>query len=72
MTRPADAGHLVGMSRDQVRKALSSRPDSVTRVISAGRLNEIWIYNENAASHIAIHFLGSADGHDLKVVRLVQ
>lgn len=68
----ADAGQIVGMSRDQVRKTMSSRPDSVTRVISAGRLNEIWIYNQNAGSRIAIHFLGSADGHDLKVVRLVQ
>jgi hypothetical protein len=68
----ADAGHLVGMSRDQVRKALSSRPDSVTRVITAGRLNEVWIYNENAGSRLAIHFLGSADGRDLRVVRMVQ
>ncbi len=68
----ADEGRLVGMSRDQVRKVLVSQPDSVTRVISAGRLNEVWIYNENAGSRLAIHFLGSADGHDLKVVKLVQ
>ena len=68
----ADSGRLVGMSRDQVRKAMSSRPDSVTRVISAGRLNEVWIYNETAGSRIAIHFMGSSDGHDLKVVRMVQ
>jgi hypothetical protein len=68
----ADAGHLVGMSRDQVRKVLGSRPDSVTRVISAGQLNEVWIYNQNAGPRLAIHFLGSTDGHDLRVVKLVQ
>jgi hypothetical protein len=60
------------MSRDQVRKTLGSQPDSVTRVISAGRLNEVWIYNQNAGTRLAIHFLGSVDGHDLKVVKLVQ
>jgi hypothetical protein len=68
----ADAGRLTGMSRDQVRKTLGSQPDSVTRVISAGRLNEVWIYNQNAGTRLAIHFLGSIDGHDLKVVKLVQ
>lgn len=70
--KAAGEGSLLGMSRDQVRKVLVSRPDSVTRVISAGRLNEIWIYNENAGSRLAIHFLGGTDGRDLKVVKLVQ
>lgn len=68
----ADEGRLVGMNRDQVLKALVSRPDSVTRVITAGQLNEVWIYNQNADSRLAVHFLGSVDGHDLKVVKLVQ
>jgi hypothetical protein len=70
--RAADEGRLVGMSRDQVRKVLASRPDSVTRVISAGRLDEIWIYNQGAGTRLAVHFIGSIDGHDLKVVKLVQ
>ncbi len=71
-SKPADdALHLQNKTRDQVRKALGS-PDSVTRVISAGRLNEVWIYKENARSQIAIHFLGNTDGRDLRVVRLVQ
>jgi len=68
----AEEGPRVGMTREQILKVLSSRPDSVTRVISAGRLNEIWIYNENIGPRLAIHFLGSVDGHDLKVVKLVQ
>jgi hypothetical protein len=67
----ADAGPRVGMSRDQIQRVLASRPDSVTRVISAGQLNEVWIY-ENGGSRLAVHFLGSIDGHDLKVVKLVQ
>ena len=37
------------MTRDQVRKVLASRPDSVTRIISAGQLNEVWIYKPNMA-----------------------
>lgn len=66
-----EGGPRVGMSRDQIQKVLASKPDSVTRVISAGQLNEIWIY-ENGGSRLAVHFLGSIDGHDLRVVKLVQ
>jgi hypothetical protein len=68
----ADEGPRVGMTREQILKVLSSRPDSVTRVISAGRLNEVWIYNENVGPRLAVHFLGSVDAHDLRVVKLVQ
>jgi hypothetical protein len=68
----AEAGQLVGMTRDQVRKVLASRPDSVTRIISAGQLNEVWIYKPNMGARLAVHFLGSTDGHDLRVVKLVQ
>ena len=50
---------------------LASRPDSVTRVISAGQLNEIRIY-ENGGSRLSVQFVGSIDGRDLKVVKLVQ
>jgi hypothetical protein len=66
-----EGGPRVGMSRDQIQKMLASRPDSVTRVISAGQLNEVWIY-ESGGTRLAVHFLGSIDGHDLKVVKLVQ
>jgi hypothetical protein len=66
-----EGGPRVGMSRNQIQKVLASRPDSVTRVISAGQLNEVWIY-ESGVSRLAVHFLGSIDGHDLKVVKLVQ
>jgi len=66
-----EGGPRMGMSRDQIQKVLASRPDSVTRVISAGQLNEVWIY-ENGGTRLAVHFLGSIDGHDLKVVKLVQ
>jgi hypothetical protein len=66
-----EGGPRIGMTRDQIQKVLASRPDSVTRVISAGQLNEIWIY-ENGGSRLAVHFLGGIDGHDLKVVKLVQ
>ena len=38
---------------------------------AAGQMNEVWIY-ENGGSRLAVHFLGSIDGHDLKVVKLVQ
>jgi hypothetical protein len=66
-----DGGPRVGMSRGQIQKVLASRPDSVTRVISAGQLNEVWIY-ENGGSRLAVHFVGAIDGRDLKVVKLVQ
>jgi hypothetical protein len=66
-----EGGPRVGMTRDQIRKVLASRPDSVTRVISAGQLNEIWIY-ENGGSRLSVQFVGSIDGRDLKVVKLVQ
>ena len=66
-----EGGPRVGMSRHQIQKVLASKPDSVTRVISAGQLNEIWIY-ESGGTRLAVHFLGSIDGHDLKVVKLVQ
>jgi hypothetical protein len=66
-----EGGPRVGMSREQMQKVLASRPDSVTRVVSAGQLNEVWIY-ETGGSRLAVHFLGSIDGHDLKVVKLVQ
>jgi hypothetical protein len=68
----AAEGNLVGMTREQVQKAMASRPDSVTRVISAGQLNEVWIYNQQAGSRFSIHFLGNVDGHDLRAVKLVQ
>ena len=67
--RPGDRANFLGMSREQVRKTLGN-PDSVTRIISAGRLNEVWIYN--VGSRVAVHFLGGTDGQDVKVVRLEQ
>ncbi len=70
--RAAESGRYIGMTRDQVRKALSSNPDSVTRIVSAGRISEVWIYEKSAKSRLAIHFAGSTDGHDVKVVRLAQ
>lgn len=70
-TQKAQTGGFVGMSRDQIRKALGN-PDSVTRVVSAGRVNEVWIYTDNANSRVVVHFLGGPTLRDAKVVRLVQ
>jgi hypothetical protein len=69
--KAAEAGRYTGMSRAQIRKAYGL-PDSRTRVIANGRLSEVWIYNQNAKSRLAIHFVGSPDGHDVTAVRVVQ
>jgi tetratricopeptide (TPR) repeat protein len=69
--KQAEAGHYTGMTREQIRK-LNGPPDSRTRVVAAGRLSEVWIYDQNAKSRLAIHFVGSADGHDVTAVRVVQ
>ena len=44
----SEEGRLIGMTPEQVRKVFASRPDSVTHVISAGRVDEVWMYNQNA------------------------
>jgi hypothetical protein len=69
--KAAETGRYNGMTRDQVRK-MYGVPDSRTRVVAAGRVSEVWIYDQNAKSRLAIHFVGSADGHDVTAVRLVQ
>jgi hypothetical protein len=67
----ADAGSFAGMSRDQLRKVLGE-PDSVTRIVTANQLNEVWIYNQNAKSSLSIHFLGPTGSREIRAVRLVQ
>ncbi|HET6324331.1 MAG TPA: hypothetical protein VFG04_06495 [Planctomycetaceae bacterium] len=69
--KAAEAGRYTGMTRDQIRKTYGP-PDSRTRVVSAGKISEVWIYDQNAKSRLAIHFVGSADGHDVTAVRVVQ
>ncbi|HEV8003085.1 MAG TPA: hypothetical protein VGP63_24580 [Planctomycetaceae bacterium] len=69
--KAAEAGRYTGMTRDQIRKTYGP-PDSRTRVVAAGRVSEVWIYDQNAKSRLAIHFVGSADGHDVTAVRVVQ
>jgi tetratricopeptide (TPR) repeat protein len=69
--KQAEAGHYTGMTREQIRK-LNGMPDSRTRVVAAGRLSEVWIYEQNAKSRLSIHFVGSADGHDVTAVRVGQ
>ena len=59
------------MTREQIRKMIGA-PDSRTRVVASGRVSEVWIYDQNAKSRVAIHFVGSADGHDVTAVRVVQ
>jgi hypothetical protein len=72
LQKAAEAGRFTGMTREQILKAVGSPPDSRTRVISAGKLSEVWIYDQNSKSRLAIHFVGSADGHDVTAVRVVQ
>jgi hypothetical protein len=69
--KAAETGRYNGMTRDQIRK-MYGVPDSRTRVVAAGRISEVWIYDQNAKSRLAIHFVGSADGHDVTAVRVVQ
>ncbi len=69
--KAAEAGRYTGMTREQIRKMIGA-PDSRTRVVAAGRISEVWIYNQNDKSRVAIHFVGSADGHDVTAVRMVQ
>jgi hypothetical protein len=69
--KAAEAGRYTGMTREQIRKAYGV-PDSRTRVVASGRLSEVWIYDQNSKSRLAIHFVGSADGHDVTAVRVVQ
>jgi hypothetical protein len=71
LQKAAEAGRYTGMTRVQIRKAYGP-PDSRTRVIANGRLSEVWIYDQNAKSRLAIHFVGSPDGHDVTAVRVVQ
>jgi hypothetical protein len=61
----------VGMTREQIRKSIGV-PDSRTRIVASGRLSEVWIYSQDAKSRLAIHFVGSADGHDVTAVRVDQ
>ncbi len=69
--KAAEAGRYTGMTREQIRKTYGA-PDSRTRIVSAGKISEVWIYDQNAKSRLAIHFVGSADGHDVTAVRVVQ
>jgi hypothetical protein len=69
--KAAEAGRYTGMTREQVRKVFGA-PDSRTRSVAAGRLSEVWIYDQGTKSRLAIHFVGSVDGHDVTAVRLVQ
>jgi tetratricopeptide (TPR) repeat protein len=69
--KAAEAGRYTGMTREQIRKMIGA-PDSRTRVVASGRVSEVWIYDQNAKSRVAIHFVGSADGHDVTAVKVVQ
>jgi hypothetical protein len=69
--KAAEAGRYTGMTREQIRKVFGA-PDSRTRSVAAGRLSEVWIYDQGAKSRLAIHFVGSVDGHDVAAVRVVQ
>jgi len=69
--RAAEAGRFVGMSRDQLRKA-QGNPDSMTRIISAGHVCEVWIYNAGPKLRLAIHLADTGDSHGVKVVRMFQ
>ena len=54
-----DGRIIAGMTTEHVRKTLGE-PTSVTRVASAGQVNEVWIYGEQKTSRLAIHFLRRA------------
>jgi len=69
--KASEAGRYTGMTREQIRKTFGP-PDSRTRVVAAGKISEVWIYDQNAKSRLAIHFVGSADGHDVTAVHVVQ
>jgi tetratricopeptide (TPR) repeat protein len=71
LQKAAETGRYVGMTREQIRKAIGV-PDSRTRIVASGRLSEVWIYSQDAKSRLAIHFVGSADGHDVTAVRVDQ
>jgi len=59
-----------GMTALQVRQSLGS-PSSITRVATAGHVNEIWVYREREVVRITVHLVRRSNrpGLDATVVR---
>ncbi len=62
-----DANISIGMSSSEVRKRLLV-PTSITRVASAGKMAEVWIYGEHGMSRFVIHMLRRLRQKEAKVV----
>ena len=73
--RPSHTGTVsLGMSPDQVWKALGGAPSSVARVATLGQINEVWTYGERGRERLAIHFLrrSTLQPSEAQVVRVWQ
>ena len=62
---------IKGMTAPQVRSVLGNAT-SVTRIATAGKISELWIYGERNATRITVHLLRRTPRSPLTAVRVAQ
>ena len=60
---------IAGMNRSQVKKALGA-PTQISRCISGGRINELWIYGEVSNQGLVIQLDRKQRSKEFKVIRI--